>query len=71
MRFELGDAAGRQHQWAHFDFAVGLEANVLETAVRGQDLVLRADRFLQHFLLDVDGFGGQLLFRRHLAAERV
>ena len=42
-----------------------------QAAVGRHHLVLRADRLLQHVLLDVDALAGELRLGRHLAAQGV
>ena len=43
----------------------------LQPAVGRHHLVLRADRLLEHVLLEVDALAGELVLGRHLAAEGV
>src|SRR5487761_1825294 len=48
-----------------------MEIDAIEPAVGGPQLILRADIFLQHILLDTDRLARQIAFRDHFVVESV
>ena len=48
-----------------------MEVDAVEAAIGRPQLVLRADIFLQHILLDTDRFARKIALRDHFAVERM
>src|SRR5215467_4099217 len=48
-----------------------MKRDASQSAQRRPDLILTADTFLDHMLLDANGFARQLVWRRHPAAQSI
>src|SRR6516162_2295581 len=57
---EFGAPPRRQNEGDHRKAAVGMKIDAIEAAIGGPDLILAADIFLQHLLLDADCFAAEV-----------
>ena len=71
MRREFIEPIGRDDHRSHRNFSGSVEGNVVESAVRRVDLILRADGFFQQILFQMNALIGELFLRGHVALEGV
>src|SRR5664279_663800 len=62
---------GRGNQLFDVKTPIGIEVDAVKTAVRGANLILRTNTFLDHFLLDMNGVSREIMFTAHLIFERI
>ena len=71
LRLQCLESLRRKNDGMDREVTRGVEFDVVEAAVGGIHLVLRADRFLEDVLLDLNTLIGQLFLGSHMAIQRV